>query len=79
MKEVSKWMGVLVGAAVIGSTLVGCSGGDPAPVVGDNEAAKQVVGDPSTNPAFAERARQKDATLGQPAAPVQNNNSLRGR
>ncbi len=79
MKSVAKWMGVLVGAAVIGSTMVGCSGGDPAPVVGDNEAAKQVVGDAANNPAIAERAKQKEGTIGQPAAPIQNNNSLRGQ
>ena len=78
MKTFRKWT-ILLPVAVLGSALAGCSGGDPAPVVGDNEAAKQVVGDPSTNPAFAERAKQKEGTLGQPAAPVQNNNSLRGQ
>lgn len=78
MKTFRKWT-ILLPVAVLGSALVGCSGGDPAPVVGDNEAAKQVVGDPSTNPAFAERAKKKEGTLGQPAAPVQNNNSLRGQ
>lgn len=79
MNNMKKWTVVFVGTTLVSSAMVGCSGGDPAPVVGDNEAAKQVFGDAANNPAIAERAKQKEGTIGQPAAPMQNNNSLRGQ
>lgn len=79
MKSMKKWTILLSGVVAVCGALVGCSGGDPAPVTGDNEAAKQVVGDTANNAAMAERAKQKEATMGQVSAAPQNNNSLRGQ